>query len=157
MTQSQQQLFLGLGHMRSAFSPLLLLLILTSCDGSDQSTQDITATDTPGPQESPTPKYSEREGNKYFYKSAISEDDKSAGKAAGEVVVFQYRGVVDGVYTLASNGFTFRCKNPCNIIKGSGPYGQESNMEFSPDSVIGSAFEDAFNGFMEPKRAVKDN
>ena len=136
--------------MTARFFAIALFLTLNACGSEQKSDSPEAEASTPPP--APKPNFTEREGDKFYYSSALSEDDKNAGKAAGEVVVFRYLGNKDGVYALASNGLTFRCKNPCTIIKGSGPYGAEQNMQYSSDSIIGSAFHDAFNGFMEPAK-----
>jgi hypothetical protein len=132
---------------------LIALVIVSACsESSEPAPFQEAVTATPNP----TPNYSERDGDNFYYTSEISQDDRNAGKTAADVVVFRYQGNKDGIYKLNSNGFTFRCKNPCTIIKGIGPYDVEQNVEFNSSSVIGSAFVDAFNGFMDPEPTASD-
>lgn len=134
--------------MRGFVAAILISVPLISCGSAEQPSAVPEEIQSPQPPPAPLPNYSERDGSNYYYAAALSEDDKKAGKAAGSVVVFRYRGEKDGVFKLESEGVTFRCKNPCSIIRGVDKYGNEQNMQYVPESIIGSAFDDAFNGFM---------
>jgi hypothetical protein len=105
------------------------------------------------------PNYVEEEDGIYSYIAAVSEEDKKRGKAAGDVLLFVFRGVSNGKYLISQvddSGNTItdsECGKPCRVIKTY--YGQTVvRREFTPESVIGSAFEDALNGRMKVKRAA---
>jgi hypothetical protein len=97
----------------------------------------------------PDHNYDERRGWNYYYVAAISDEDRAKGRAAGEVLVYQYLGLNDdGHHVLASmrtNGtvsHTASCSSPCRIIDFS--YG--GNSAYTPQSIIGAAFQDAMRG-----------
>jgi hypothetical protein len=116
----------------------------------------IVAEEAP-PQAGPDHRYITREGELYGYVTAVSEEDKKRGRAAGDVLMFRYEGVHKGIYELtAIDGsgrpqFSYECTRPCTAIKAYSWQGIE-RWEFNPDSVIGAAFIDAFNGKLEPTR-----
>lgn len=87
-----------------------------------------------------------KEGLTYGYASGLSEDDKKAGKAISDVVMLRYLGTKDGLYRLLSvdDGTIESCANPCRVIKA----GSDHYM-YNPNSVIGAALQDAFNGKLE--------
>lgn len=97
----------------------------------------------------PTPNFAEFRKGIYYYTSAVSENDKADGKAAGEVLGFRYLGKnEDGEFELAHADFPdlkATCADPCKIIHST----TGSATEYTPNSVIGAAFEDAMNGFLE--------
>jgi len=102
------------------------------------------------------PNYAEEEDGVYSYIAAISEEDKQKGKAAGSVVRFAFRGVQDGNYVLSlvdDAGETVsdsECGKPCRIIKSR--FGDSIvRREYTPDSMIGAAFQDALNGHLKVK------
>ncbi|HEV2596441.1 MAG TPA: hypothetical protein VGU01_14715 [Sphingomicrobium sp.] len=103
----------------------------------------------------PTHRYDFKEGLTYGYISAVSEEDRKKGKGAGDVSMYIYHGNQDGLYKLTSvdaNGREtgrYECTNPCVAIKAD--YGGVLNrIAYSPDTVIGAAFEDAMTGQLEP-------
>jgi hypothetical protein len=103
----------------------------------------------PTPPPMPRHNYDERDGSNYFYVAAVSEEDRNKGLAAGNVIVFQYLGLDDdSKHVLASidtDGSIInrsRCASPCRIIQRD--YGKP--IAYSPRSIIGAAFEDAFRG-----------
>ena len=62
---------------------------------------------------------------------------------------YRYLGEHDGVYELRVDGDTATCANPCQvIILHTGAFHVE-RLAFDPDSLIGAAFTDAFNGQLE--------
>ena len=100
----------------------------------------------------PAHNYAEEEDGVYFYVSAVSEEDRKKGKAVGDVYGYRYLGKNDeGQHVIASvtnNGqiiFKAYCSEPCKIIK----YGDGDRSAFSPNSIIGSAFQDAINGALK--------
>ena len=152
--------------MRQPFA-LAALIVLAGCNKM-QPTPASTATPNPFDQfdnstnavDAPTPNYSEREGDRYFYVSAVSDDDKKKGIAVGEVLQYRYLGVIDGSITIQQvldNGTPltrFECKSPCRVMKVTS--GTSVNrMAYNPESVVGSAMQDALNGFLEPAKGVK--
>lgn len=103
----------------------------------------------------PDHNYDEKRGWNYYYVAAISDEDRKNGRAAGGVSVYQYLGLNDdGRHVLANmnpNGsvsFTATCSSPCRIIDHS----LGGNFAYSPESIIGAAFQDAMRG----KLAVAD-
>lgn len=104
----------------------------------------------------PTKNYASREGNRYYYISAVSDDEKKTGKAVGDVLIYRYLGVIAGKYTIQQeleDGTAVRiatCQKPCAIIKMTDQNGQPLDLiPYSESSVIGSAFADSFNGFLK--------
>ena len=108
----------------------------------------------------PTQHFDTKEGEVYIYQSALSEDDKNAGKATPNLVGFKYLGEDAGVHTLQlldpqdDPMGKASCSNPCKFIKMT-VNGTTQRMAYSEDSLIGSAFQDAFNGLLEPIVAKK--
>jgi hypothetical protein len=108
----------------------------------------------------PTPQrithnYNFHEDDLYGYIGAVSEEEHKRGKAAGDVVMFRYRGFWDGIDHLEgvdANGRILsyeECKRPCVAIK-SRSYGRIERIAYNPSSIIGAAFQDAINGLLEP-------
>jgi predicted small lipoprotein YifL len=95
------------------------------------------------------PNYREVDGDEYLYAKAISEDEKASGQTAPKILGLRYLGTKDGVIRLKSDNITFSCKIECDIITVTSPLGIKDRFSFSTESVIGSAFLDAKNGFME--------
>lgn len=93
--------------------------------------------------------YDERRGDTYFYVAAVSDHDRENGRAVGNVHQFQYLGRnAEGEHILASLGdnglvtYRAKCARRCRIIDTT--YG--GKIAFSTESIIGAAFQDAFNG-----------
>jgi hypothetical protein len=108
---------------------------------------------TPEPVVAPVPqpshRFDERRGDTYYYIAAVSEEDRKRGRAVGSVSSFQYLGKTDAgehiVASLNSNGtvsYRAKCAVACKIIDTD--YGEK--IAFSPSSIIGAVFEDAFRG-----------
>jgi hypothetical protein len=108
----------------------------------------------------PPANYEEKEGDTYFYVTAVSEEDRKTGKSAGNVVAFKYLGEKDGLYRLelvdddGSRIGVSECPRQCKVIKSTWRDGSVKHVGFNPESVVGSAFEDAFNGHL--KRAKSE-
>ena len=128
---------------------------------------DVTAVDsTPASTTRPSHHYNFREGDLYGYIAAISEEERKQGKAAGDVVMFRYKGYWDSVDHLeyvAANGRVIsydECGRPCVAIKST--YNNRvERIAFNPTSLVGAAFQDAANGYLEasqpkPKPAQPD-
>ena len=78
--------------------------------------------------------------------------EPDAGAAAAPVATFRYLGLIDGEYQIGvddASGTIASCANPCTTIR----YIQEGQtiqrVAYDPQSVIGAAFADAFNGRLE--------
>src|SRR3954447_2924202 len=102
----------------------------TSNDGSNVMNVDenLTTTDlndsdntaqAPTPEPQPTPLFNFKDGDKYGYVAAVSEVDQKKGKAAGDVVLFVYRGIEAGKYKIdqvSASGTVLEndeCAHPC--------------------------------------------
>jgi hypothetical protein len=60
--------------------------------------------------------------------------------------MYRYLGEHDGVFELQVEGESATCANPCQVITlHTGAFHVE-RVAFDPDSLIGAAFIDAFNG-----------
>jgi hypothetical protein len=111
---------------------------------------DVTAMDTIDAAPTPVPQYADRDGDAYLYVAAVSEEQQKRGQASGDVVMFKYLGRSGGLFRLEdASGAVSECSNPCRVIKTVHPGGYVSRTGFSPSSIFGSAFSDAFNGFLE--------
>lgn len=131
--------------------------ILTSPynSNSDSEALDVAspAVAAPQPIQPPPPKrnYQFVENDTYGYVAGIPEDEVKKGKAAGDVLLFRYRGATAGKFRLDRVDASGRlmdyaeCSKPCIAIKSW--YGNEVQLlEFNRGSVIGAAFEDALAG-----------
>ena len=142
----------------------ILACALAACSdaGSDALNVGNFEADNAATEVTPPPKpehrYADRDGDVYFYIMALSEEDKKKGKAAGGVVGFRYIGETNDVYRLQDAipyGAINACSNPCKVIKTTRHDGGIERVEFNPDSIIGAAFTDAFNGYLTPAGASK--
>lgn len=141
-------------------------LALSACDRkADEphfppfnSTLVAPPTTAPSPQAIPVPVptrpahyYDSRDGVRYYYVAAISENDRKAGKAAGNVHSFAYLGKRGAKHVLARLNGDGRvleemyCDRPCRVIS----YQDGSLFEYNENSVIGAAFADALAGRLE--------
>lgn len=95
----------------------------------------------------PTPNYSDKEGNTYFYVAAVSEDERKRGQASGTVNQYQYGGKdASGAHIVFAPGMTYTCGVPCKIIKAS----NGGRLAYNEGSIIGAVFQDAMRGFLKP-------
>lgn len=141
----------------------LLVALTAACSGSgpDQQNSGQIETGDVATVEKSKPNYFEKEGYNYIYQAGLSEDDKNAGRTTGTLITFRYLGKEGDLFTLADIGsdgqVTGRnqCKNPCKIIKMTSSDGTKDQMAYQPESLIGSAFDDAFNGHLEIAGAAK--
>ncbi|MBS0478456.1 MAG: hypothetical protein JSR79_04060 [Proteobacteria bacterium] len=151
---------------------VLLGLILASASGCDKTetnpdpaaasnTFDSFDNLTEEDSAAPTPNYSEREGDRYFYVSAVSEEDQKKGVAVGSVSQYRYLGSSNGVVELqevTESGqiiSTIECRTPCRVLKIT-TGGTVARMPYNPQSIAGSAMEDAINGFLTPAKGAKN-
>jgi hypothetical protein len=140
-------------------------LALIGCSPEVETTGDnaLAVSNFVAPTAAPEPpphRYGFREGSTYGYITAVSEEDQKTGKATGEVVMFRYHGNEDGIYRLTSvdaagrEFLRYECTKPCVAIKVFGPAGPE-RIAYAPDSIIGSAFDDAMAGQLEQGQVAK--
>lgn len=114
----------------------------------DSPTPTTSNSDAPAP---PSHRYAEKSKGVYYYVSAVSDNDRANGKGAGDVSGFKFLGknddgefilgLVDGSEIVGKA----YCHKPCAVVRLSN--GEKAG--FSEDTVIGSAFTDAFNGQLE--------
>jgi hypothetical protein len=90
-----------------------------------------------------------RVGQEYAYQGEPSEDQKKAGQSTPAVQMYRYLGEHDGVFKLQVGGETATCANPCQVITVRSGLFHVERLAFDPDSLIGAAFTDAFNGRLE--------
>lgn len=133
--------------MRAQLIGFATLLILASCSSEPSKTDPAPAvTESPTP---PSHNYSEETKGVYYYVAGVSENDKAAGKSAGEVLGFKFLGQnEDGEFIIAAiddggkeAGRAF-CSKPCRIIR----YSTGQKVGYSEDSVIGAVFSDVLSG-----------
>ncbi|MBB5687478.1 hypothetical protein [Sphingobium boeckii] len=131
--------------------------MLTSCSSENPPTNVVVDSNEKTAEMLPVQdqhNYIEREKYTYFYATAISEEDRKQGKVVGKILAFQYLGLRNGTHNLASLDdqgrrlYTSECSVPCRVIKNNAG-GRIDRTPYEPDSVIGSAFEDAINGRLE--------
>lgn len=107
--------------------------------------------------QTPTPHYQDYEGDRYFYITAVSDEDKTKGKAVGTVVQYRYLGELGGRLTLqqvTEAGYAIgrlECSRDCRIMKFT-VGGSVSRVPFDTSSIAGAAMEDAINGFLQPSK-----
>lgn len=149
--------------MLPVIAVVLSASLVSGCSDAPSGGTDYTGAETAAPIPPPTAQpqsqpdrpsppdhnYDERRGWNYYYVAAISDEERKNGRAAGGVAVYQYLGLNDdGQHVLAnmnpngSVGFTATCSSPCRIIDHS--FG--GNIAYSPESIIGAAFQDAMRG-----------
>jgi hypothetical protein len=122
---------------------------------TDFNEENYSATEPTVPQPIPSHLYAVRDGDKYGYVAAVSEEDQKQGKVAGDVMFFVYRGRQGDIFKLdevTPDGMIIEddeCSRPCSAIKRY-TYSGVQYMGFEPTSLAGAAFTDAFNGFLRP-------
>jgi len=105
--------------------------------------------DATPPPASTTHNWQYRDGQEYAYQGELSEDQKKAGQSTPAVQMYRYLGEHDGVFKLQVDGDTATCANPCQVITLHAGGFHVERLAFDPDSIIGAAFTDAFNGRLE--------
>lgn len=70
------------------------------------------------------------------------------------MIAYRYLGKIDGRHSLVSvsTAIRYECGEPCRIIMFQ-DRGSKQRIAYSADSIIGSAFEDAISGLLEPVKA----
>ncbi|WP_197051924.1 hypothetical protein [Sphingomonas sp. 35-24ZXX] len=142
-----------------------MTLGLNGCSGSNEAANQngqSTAIDSTAIAEAspisppaPTPNFVEEEDGVYYYVGAVSEDERKQGKSTGDVIGFRYLGLnSDGHHRIANVGSDgamlaySSCAVPCKIIK----YEHGGRTAFSPNSIIGGAYQDAMNGLLKQEK-----
>ena len=97
--------------------------------------------------------YTDKDGLVYEYVAAISNKEEDDGDTSGDVVSIRYLGQKDGLFSIAVDeepDVRITCTDPCVIMKSMTSDGTVVSRDvFTPDSVSGAAFEDAFDGKLE--------
>jgi hypothetical protein len=94
--------------------------------------------------------YNYKEGDAYAY---IWEKKERDGRLDDEVSLFKYLGRKGGVYIIRDvkrPKVEAVCERPCKEVKVIFQGHIVDQKPFSAETPIGAAFEDAFNGFLEP-------
>jgi hypothetical protein len=110
--------------------------------------------------QAPQHNYKFRDGELYGYIGGISEEDQKKGIAAPPVIRFRYTGFWAGAQHLQvvdDNGAVTEideCAVPCVAIKATAYNGSVSRYGYTPDSVVGAAFQDAMNGLLKRAPAL---
>jgi hypothetical protein len=104
--------------------------------------------------------YEIRDGMKYGYSAAVSDDQKRAGQVASAVMMFSYAGQRDGKHQLhTTDGTVFtaiECSDPCDVMKvmtfvDKDYLRQNIKVEYLKNtvgSVANFALSDAFKGYL---------
>jgi hypothetical protein len=97
-----------------------------------------------------------RQGQDYAYQAQLSDDQQRAGQTVPTTQIYRYLGQRGGVFVLQVDSETATCANPCQVITLHTGVFHVERVAFDPDSLIGAAFTDAFNGQLaayDPARA----
>lgn len=146
-------------QLRSA--AFALCVVLSACSEQPPATDNTLEIAKPKAgleQAKPSQNYDFKEGEIYGYIAAVSDEEKKTGKAAGDVLTFKYLGDANGITRLKSlspNGSevaNYECATPCVAIKVLRGGEVVDRIAYTPDSVIGSVFEDAMNGHLAAAR-----
>ena len=139
--------------MLRLFTAFVTVVLLVSCGDSGQtSTANSEVLPTvPNMPPAPIPNWAEEDEGVYFYIASLSPQDIEEGKAAGDVIAYRYLGKnSDGEHVLAniandgSIAYRAYCADDCSIIR----YENGQRIAYSPNSIIGSAFNDAMRGLL---------
>lgn len=107
----------------------------------------------------PTHYYDEREGDRYLYIGAVSDEDKKRGRAVGDVVQYRFLGIEDGMTTLervTDDGGSLgllQCASPCRVMKATSG-NAVSRLPFDTASIAGAAMADAMSGQLLPVKKI---
>lgn len=108
------------------------------------------------PPRSGTHNWTYRIGQDYAYQGELSDDQRKAGQTVPSVQVYRYLGQKGGVYTLQFDGETAACADPCETIYIHAGAFHVERLAFDPDTLLGAAFTDAFDGWMDVYDPAKD-
>ncbi|MCQ9375179.1 hypothetical protein NMQ14_13045 [Methyloversatilis sp. XJ19-13] len=145
--------------MRVAFAAVLALT-LTACGADRPQTSAAPAPTAAVSVKPPTPNYVMKDGMKYGYPAAISEDARRAGQVAEQLIMAMYAGerdgrlqahIIDGISVTA-----LECERPCEYLKvmsyvdidGIPPQVKVEHIAAAPGSIGRLIMDDAVNGFL---------
>ena len=165
--------------LRLALASVAIIGMTAACDNSPKQADNpslaivtgmptpnvpISVVSTPLPAIPTQPKqpdhnYDERKGLSYYYISVVSEDDKKRGRVTGNVSEFQYLGqnqsaehIIASIRPNGTVGYRAKCIASCRIIDTD----DGEKIAYSPLSIIGGAFQDAFRGKLRIAEWAKD-
>jgi hypothetical protein len=135
-----------MGLMRpSRVSPLVAgLVLLLGAAGCSPRQTPRPRNAAAAPSSSATHNWLYRSGQDYAY-----EAQPSAGQTVPTTQIYRYLGQHDGVFRLQVDGETATCPDPCEVITLHTGLFHVERVAFDPDSLIGAAFADAFDGQLE--------
>lgn len=119
---------------------IVLALGLAGCGPGRTAHEQAAA---PTPPTSTAHSWLYRVGQDYAYEEA------APGQTKPVVQTYRYLGQRDGLYTLQFGGHTVSCANPCQVIHLSDGGFHVERLAFDPNTIIGAALTDAFNGQMQ--------
>ena len=131
--------------MRRAAAALVFVAGVAGC-GPRQTPHPRAAAPPPT---STTHSWLYRVGQDYAY-----EEDAPGAKPV--VQTYRYLGQRGGLYTLKFGGHTVSCANPCDVIHLSDGGFHVERLAFDPNTIIGAALTDAFNGQMQVYDPAKE-
>lgn len=125
-----------------------------------ENSPDDSRASTPSPPVAPLPShnYAMEQDGQYGYEAGISDDDVKHGVVSKPLVMYRYRGKIDGAYTVqmgSDGGVTYMvsCAAPCDFVKIravlDGRTIKTDTMANAPGSIINAVIEDAMNGQLE--------
>ncbi|MFI5447737.1 hypothetical protein [Polaromonas sp. UC242_47] len=106
--------------------------------------------------------YDLKEGVDYGYTVLLTDDQRKAGKASAEIVMFSYAGQRDGKHQIHARQTSiltaYECAAPCEIIKvisamdidGLRKTVNVDRLRPSPNMIAALALQDAMTGKLEP-------
>jgi hypothetical protein len=130
--------------IRIATGSLAIVFVLAVADcGPRQASHPQAAAAPPPAPTSTTHNWQYRVGQDYAYEEDIP------GQAKPAVQTYRYLGEHNGLFTLQFGGHTVSCANPCQVIHLSDGGFHVERLAFDPNTIIGAALTDAFNGQMQ--------
>jgi hypothetical protein len=122
---------------------IVLVLAAAGCGPRQAShPQAASVAAAPPPSTSTTHSWLYRVGQDYAY------EEDAPGQAKPVVQTYRYLGQRNGLFTLQFGGHTVSCANPCDVIHVSDGGFHVERLAFDPNTIIGAALTDAFNGQM---------
>lgn len=124
----------------TAAAAIVVALALAGCGPRPATPRQAAG---PAPPASTTHSWLYRVGQDYAYEEDVP------GQAKPVVQVYRYLGRQGGLYTLRFGGHTVSCANPCQVIHLSDGGFHVERLAFDPNTIIGAALTDAFDGQMQ--------
>jgi hypothetical protein len=132
--------------IRIATGPLAIILVLAAAGCGPRQAAHPQAAPVAAAQPPPTStthSWLYRVGQDYAYEEDVP------GQAKPVVQTYRYLGQRNGLFTLQFGGHTVSCANPCDVIHVSDGGFHVERLAFDPNTIIGAALTDAFNGQMQ--------